>query len=385
LLKSCLAIPKLLYTLRTSAAFESNLLSEYDILLRQGLEKITNCHIQEASWLQATLPVHLGGLGIRSARQIALPAFLSSVHGTSNYMQQIIPLYCNDLDKTRAVDAFTFKAALPKELDTQKAWDNALLEQDRCFLDVIAFDDRQKARLHAAYACHSGAWLNAIPNTRLGLKLNDFQLRIAVALRLGIQMCHPHKCLSCEYNVDSYGTHGLTCKKSAGRYSRHFQVNDIIKRALCAAQIPSTLEPLGLFRDDGKRPDGLTMIPWHSGRCLVWDFTCPDTLAASHLHATKANGSAAANKAESAKQLKYKRISDSYVFQPVAVETLGAWGSSGLQFIQAVGTKLAKFTGEKKSTSYLIQAISVAIQRGNATSIMGAIPAPAKLDEIFYI
>ena len=37
------------------------------------------------------------------------------------------------------------------------------------------------------------------------------------------------------------------------------------------------------------------------------------------------------------------------------------------------------------STSYLTQRISLAIQRGNAASILGAIPQTRGLEEIFYI
>ncbi len=61
-------------------------------------------------------------------------------------------------------------------------------------------------------------------------------------------------------------------------------MNDLIKRALASADVPAMLEPCSLSRDDGKRPDGLTIMPWANGRCLVWDFTCPHTLAASHLN-----------------------------------------------------------------------------------------------------
>ncbi|CAH2218448.1 jg8322 [Pararge aegeria aegeria] len=39
------------------------------------------------------------------------------------------------------------------------------------------------------------------------------------------------------------------------------------------------LETPGLFRDDGRRPDGMTIVPWSMGRALVWDATCVDTLA----------------------------------------------------------------------------------------------------------
>jgi len=69
-------------------------------------------------------------------------------------------------------------------------------------------------------------------------------------------------------------------KKTAGRYARHSAVNDLIQRALSSANITSRLEPTGLSRNDGKRPDGLSLMPWANGRCLLWDFT----LAASFLN-----------------------------------------------------------------------------------------------------
>ncbi|CAH2226484.1 jg13502, partial [Pararge aegeria aegeria] len=43
--------------------------------------------------------------------------------------------------------------------------------------------------------------------------------------------------------------------------------------------------------NDGKRPDGMTIVPWWMGRSLVWDATCVDTLAASHLQYVLKSGS----------------------------------------------------------------------------------------------
>jgi hypothetical protein len=39
----------------------------------------------------------------------------------------------------------------------------------------------------------------------------------------------------------------------------------------------STLEPNGLSRDDGKRTNGMTLVPWIKGQPLVWDVTIVDT------------------------------------------------------------------------------------------------------------
>ena len=48
--------------------------------------------------------------------------------------------------------------------------------------------------------------------------------------------------------------------------------------------LPSVLEPRGLYRTDGKRPDGVAMIPWEMGKQLVWDVTVVDALAPSRLN-----------------------------------------------------------------------------------------------------
>ena len=93
-------------------------------------------------------------------------------------------------------------------------------------------------------------------------------------------------------------------RKSAGRQQRHSQLNDIIWRGMVKAKIQATKEPNGLTRTDGRRPDGVTMIPWSHGRCLTWDVTVPDTLAASHLDRTSLAAGAAAEHAAAQKTIK---------------------------------------------------------------------------------
>jgi len=109
----------------------------------------------------------------------------------------------------------------------------------------------------------------------VGTCLDNSSMRIAVSLRLGAPLCTPHDCI-CGMAVDSNGAHCLSCRKSAGRDS-------IVKTSLSSAEIPNRLEPRRRARDDGKRPDGVTSMPWKNDRCLIWDVTSPDTLAASYL------------------------------------------------------------------------------------------------------
>src|SRR6218665_427500 len=68
-------------------------------------------------------------------------------------------------------------------------------------------------------------------------------------------------------------------------------------------RIPSIKEP----------PDGLTMIPWHAGRHLVWDATVVDTLATSYVQAKAAMAGAAAEIATERKNAKYSALLNTHV------------------------------------------------------------------------
>jgi len=105
-------------------------------------------------------------------------------------------------------------------------------------------------------APHSGDWLNALPITSCGLRLDNEAIRVAVGLRLGLALCAPHVC-PCGMMVGADGWHGLSCKRSCGRSVRHNLLNDLVYRALIKASVPSAKEPLGLLRTDSKRPDGV--------------------------------------------------------------------------------------------------------------------------------
>ena len=119
-----------------------------------------------------------------------------------------------------------------------------------------------------------------MPLPSLGLLMDSQTVRTSVALRLGELICEPHPC-RCGSQVDRLGHHGLSCRYSAGRLPRHANLNDVVKRGLAAAGIPSWLEPVGLDRGDGRRPDGITVFPYSQGKCLIWDATCVDSLSAT--------------------------------------------------------------------------------------------------------
>lgn len=138
----------------------------------------------------------------------------------------------------------------PPPMDTtQKAWGIPHVQATYDSLLDRASNPKSRDRLLAVATKEFGAWLNALPISRLGLRMDDKIIRIAVGLRLGAPLCHPHRCCLCGTFVDSSGTHGLSSMKSQGRHSRHAEINSIILRSLSAAKI---LEPTGLCTSDGK-------------------------------------------------------------------------------------------------------------------------------------
>jgi len=106
----------------------------------------------------------------------------------------------------------------------------------------------------------------------------------------------------------------LWCRKNSGQHSRHSSINNILAPDLQSSDTSAQLEPPGLARSDGKRPDGVTLIPCSNGRCLIGDFTCADTLAPSLiLKSSLATGSAALE-AEVHKESKYSDIMVAHTF-----------------------------------------------------------------------
>ena len=105
---------------------------------------------------------------------------------------------------------------------------------------------------------------------------------------------------------------------------------------------------MGLFRTDGKRPDGLTLVPWQSGKALCWDvnLTCP--LADSYVDGAAREAGSAAELAAARKEDKYSGIDGRYLFEPIAIETLGVYSTSARRLLSDLGRKISQCSGEDR-------------------------------------
>ena len=195
-----------------------------------------------------------------------------------------------------------------------------------------------------------------------------------------------HTC-HCGKRVEGDGLHGLSCTKSAGRFSRHATLNSLIKQTLGSLDLPSMLQPRGLYRTDGKRPDSVTMIPWEMGKQLVWDVTAVDALAPSRLNqGSLCKPGTTATEAEARKIENYRELIDNgYIFQPVALEVQGFSGKSSENFITRLCKMLSRSHDDQRAGSFLKQRISMALQIGNAACVLGTVSDRDAFKENYYI
>lgn len=382
LLRHCLAVPRFTYLLRTAPCFQSPQLLLFDEVLRRILSSVCNIPFSsdDQLWTQASLPVRLGGLGIRSAVHLAPSAFLASVAGSLELVDRIVPSYSKPLSSSCSEAALAqwskwhAHAPLTEPASfSQREWDAPVVQEIADSLLASAPDNRSRARLLAGRCKETGAWLNAFPITPCGLRMDDESVRVAVGLRLGAPIGHPHQCSHCGADVDELATHGLSCRWSEGRLPRHAAVNEIICRSLTSAKVPSRLEPNGLYRSDGKRPDGISLLPWKNGKFLVWDVTCPDSFAPSHLVSSASGAGIVAKQAEHSKSLKYSTLQHKFHFAPVAIETSGVLGPEASTFLRDLGRRLKLVTSEPEAYNHLLQRVSVAVQRANCMAVLGSL------------
>ena len=59
-----------------------------------------------------------------------------------------------------------------------------------------------------------------------------------------------------------------------------------------------------------------------------------------------------------------------YIFQPVAIETIGPLNASALNFLSEVGRRWTSLSGDSRETSFLFQRLSMIIQRFNSALII---------------
>ena len=138
LLRSSFSAPKVLHLLRCSPSRSHPSLQRFDSLLRMAVQRITN-DLSDTQWLQASLPVKDGGLGVRRVSSLAIPAFLASAASTFNLQDDI--LFGSVCSNSQHLQSYltawsTAYGAVPDTLPSkQPFWDRPGVLTDRAIVE----------------------------------------------------------------------------------------------------------------------------------------------------------------------------------------------------------------------------------------------------------
>ena len=163
-----------------------------------------------------------------SAAQLAPSAFLASAAGCAALSKDILPtrLHCvPSPESAEALALWNAHVAVPPPESHgdchQKAWDSPQAITRLHHLLENVQEPASRARLLSASCKESEVWLNAPPVSSLGFCMDDDTISIAVSLRLGTPLFHPHPCIQCGVPLDDTAVHALSCRKRGGRHVCH--------------------------------------------------------------------------------------------------------------------------------------------------------------------
>ena len=141
------------------------------------------CNIPKAAmdkqWMQASLPVCYGGLGLCSVVQLA--------------------------PRQQSRHQLLFLRSRGTHL-----WSKLLLIIS---LRTHQMRDQKHGYWQYMYSKELGAWLNTLPLSQCGLRMDDETVHLAVGLRLGAPLCYPHQCchwhmVECSSSVAVWSSNG---------------------------------------------------------------------------------------------------------------------------------------------------------------------------------
>ena len=392
LLRSCLSLPKLMYTLRTCkpATLESAY-KRFDDIQRSALEDIIGASLTSLAWRQAALPVSLGGLGLRSASTHASAAYLSSLVQTRSIVDLILIDFPDRHDLDLPLSIFRAAAgSLPPQVAADLNPDSGdfsqkhlsyLIDtnlQSTLLKDVQDLGDkRSSARLLSLTLPQAGAFLNAIPNPTFGLSILPENFRVSILYRLGLPVYNsPHPCPACGKDSDIYGDHTITCASEFERIHRHDTIRDAIFDSARHAGL-SPVKEARVIANSLSRPGDIFLPNWR-GKQTAFDVAVTSPLSKTALpHSHKTPG-AALSMMKSHKLSKHSRPCqvNGVAFIPLVVETLGGWDNDAIFHLRAIAKQSASRSPSQAEfvSRQLFQRLSVLLQRANAGLIASRAP-----------
>ena len=386
LLRSCLGVCKLNHLLRTipPGCVDSELL-RFDDNLRHSLSSICNASISDQSWLQATLPCSLGGLGLRGAHRASSAAFLGCCISSFALCSQLLSAYSGSSISISSIPgkelAISCLSALLSGTPIMEVPASQFSEAQRLYqfqldtcqssslLSSCSLRDQARIRAISSHPCAS-AWLRAIPSVSLGLTMSRQEFVCSLWYWLGIPVFASTDSIRCSCGnvVDRFGDHLLGCGHGPMRIRRHDALCDIVFHALLQDNSGCKREQRcgsGLDRPgDVYHPDFLY------GKPAYFDVTVRNSLQGSLLSQSAVTAGVAASRGEVEKDAHHEEavLGAGGIFIPLAVESLGLWSPASLKILRDIAVRATNRSGVSAAVAchHFIEQLSICLWRHNS-------------------
>jgi hypothetical protein len=179
--------------------------------------------------------------------------------------------------------------------------------------------------------------------------------------------------------MDDYGFHAVVCSYKGDRTTAHNDLADAVQKACETAGCTARKEKRGLIADSEMRPGDVSIFNWDSsGRTLCLDLTRECPMNKDNYHQAANQSGYTLNKAVTGNRAKYAgKINEKEIeFLPLAVEVFGRWSEGALEFFRMLAKRIAERQGTSytREIHYLMQRLSVCLQRDNANMIIARVP-----------
>ncbi|XP_064394938.1 uncharacterized protein LOC135342184 [Halichondria panicea] len=390
LLRSCLALPKVVSVLRACPPGRVGTTAhDFDCSIRRALESILGGPLSDWSWQKASLPCSKGGLGLRSAPLHAPAAYLDSSLRSAPLVEGLLgrpPPPSIFLDET--VSAIASSSARPdwqtlNDIDIplrQGALSAAIDESVLKSLLASAPTTRSRALALSTGLPHAHDWLNVIPSPSLGLHLQDREFRSCLCYWLGVPLHNDQfTCPECHGVADSLGDHQVGCGGNSDRISRHNAVRDVVFKAAQSAALGPSRETTGLVPDSASRPADALLPNWINGRPAALDvhvISPLQSLTLSEAARTQGHALQVGVQRKLASNLPSCR-SVGMTCIPLVAETLGGLAEDFISTIRDIGRSICLRSGADRDSvtiKHLFGRVSIALWRGNASMLIHRSP-----------
>ncbi|CAK9016518.1 unnamed protein product [Durusdinium trenchii] len=388
LLRHCQSHVKLTHAMRVTPPHgHGPALRAFDEQVQACLEQIGGLPLTQNTWLQASLAIKAGGLGLRSTALHAPAAYIASITH--------LAASCTELDPT-------YRVVPPPVHQALTSYNQVVLPEDQIHSLAPSYQQRdlsatvdkaQQAHLIAATTGEAakghlqlvqqpgaGAWLTALPADNLGLHINTHLFRVLLRLRLRLPIAPSDGfCPLCDGVADSFGTTLEYAHLAAAGLSPELEKPGLLPArpedsGLCEAGV-------SLNQASARRPADVWVPGWGLHGPAAFDFAVSSGLRSGVLPSTVGHGGHAALVYEERKRMHQRTEAQCRAqglqFLPIVAEgCAGGWGPTAMAVFRQLGSFLAARTGDStsKMTEQLMQGLSITLQRENARAVVRRLP-----------